>query len=170
MPDERLRPHQGPCEAETLAGSLTSQTTTPVPPSAQSKARAQSPADRSQESLLHNPAKLLETLLQLRTEGPESSGKERQRARRRNAELGDQQVLSVVTPTGGRRGLRSVSNTSVGEPGPRGLRPCNKALGPQRRKSEEQTPPDPSHPPPSPLGFHSFVLYVCISLSACTPL
>ena len=78
-----------------------------MPPSAQSKARAQSLADGSQESLLHNPAKLLETLLQLRTEGPESSGKERQRARRRNAELGDQQVLSVVTPTGGRRGLRS---------------------------------------------------------------
>ena len=141
-----------------------------MPPSAQSKAQAQSLADGNKNLSFTTQQSCWKHFCSSELKAQRAVGKKGREPAGRNAELGDQRVLSVVTPTGGRRGLRSVSNTSVGEPGSRGLRPCNKVLGPQMRKSEEQTPPDPAHPPPSPLGFHLFVLYVCISLSACTPL
>lgn len=50
--------------------------------------------------------------------------------------LGTQQVMSVVIPTGRRRGPRWVRNTSVDKPGPQDLRPCSKVLGPQIRKAK----------------------------------
>ena len=142
-----------------------------MPSSAQSKARAQRLADGSKNPSFTTQQSCSKRYCSSKLKAQRAVGKKGREPAGRNAALGDGQVLSPVTPTGERRrGLRWVRNTSVGEPGSWGLRPCNKVLGPQMRKSEEQTPPAPSHPPPSPLGFHLCILYVCSSLSACTSL
>ena len=167
---------QGPqWEAETSPGTLwgwdpgrVSDFTGNYPSATFSSEQSTGPKSgwREQESLVHNPAKLLETLLQLRAKGPESRGKERQRASRKEcrawrsagSECGDSHRREEGPEVSEqyKRGWAWI-------PGPAALQQSPRAPDEKIRRTNTSG----SSPPTSFPTWLSFVCSLCLYLSLC---